>query len=302
MFGRGAKDLRRRIILHYHIFKNAGTTVDSILGRNFRGRFANFDSNDHNSVIPNHELLNFLEAHPELVAVTSHHLRLPKPVDQRFIFHDVVFLRHPIARLWSTYGFYRRMDMGKDPLAASAQTRDAREFFRLLIEDYPQHACNAQLNLIANAGDRIPTAADLPRAAEILKQASSLGVAEHFDESAILAEYSLRPVFKKVDFSYVAQNVTDGGPKSLDQQFATFEEKCGKDILDELRRQNQLDLSLLNIGTEEVVRRFNQVPRHAARLEDLRARCRTREEEAASTILASNHPHNFAFYASLQSN
>jgi Sulfotransferase family len=302
MFWRSARELKRRVILHYHIFKNAGTTVDSILHQNFRVRFATFDSDDHNSFIPNHALLNFLEAHPELAAVASHHLRLPKPVDKRFIFYDIVFLRHPIARLWSTYGFYRRMDRGKDPLAAVAQTRDVREFFQLLIKDYPEHTCNSQVNLIANAGDRIPARSDLPRAAEIVKQASVLGVAELFDESAVCAECSLRPAFKQLDFSYVAQNVTAGRPKSLDEQLVNFQQNCGKDMLDELQQRNQLDLSLVSIATEELVRRFNQIPLHSRRLEHLRTRCRIREEEAANIVMASNHPNNFAFYASLDSN
>jgi hypothetical protein len=302
MFWSKASDFKRPLILHYHIFKNAGTTVESILQRNFRERFASFDRDDHNSVISDAALLDFLETRAELAAVSSHHLRLPKPVDERYSFFDVVFLRHPIARLWSTYVFYRRMDLGRDPLAVAAQTRAAAEFFELLMQDYPEHACNAQVNLIANKGDRIPAAGDLSRAIEILKQVSVLGVAEHFQETAVLAEHSLRPIFKDLDFSYVAQNVTDGRPKSIDEQLTNFAQMCGKHMLDELQHRNQLDLSLLSFATEELTRRFDRLRRQTRRLANLRARCGMREREVANTIAASNHPYNFALYASSVSN
>ena len=301
MFWRSPKRVRRRVILHYHIFKNAGTTLTSILQQNFRAAFASFDRDGHNSVISNDELLQYLQAHPEVIAISSHHLRLPKPVDERFQFYDIVLVRHPIARLWSTYTFYRRMDTGQDPLAAAAKARNAHDFFQLLINQYPEHACNAQVNLIANGGDRIPTAADLPRATEIIRQASALGVAERFEESAVLAEHCLHLVFDRLDFSYVSQNVTDGRPKTLEEQLAQFEQKCGTDMLNELQVRNQLDIALFSAANEELGRRFNQVPDHANRLQNLRARCSTREREVANTIVSSNHPNRFAAYATLAS-
>src|SRR5713101_1426026 len=144
---RKTEDSRRQVILHYHIFKNAGTTVESILKNHFRARFARFDSDDYNSTVSNEALLEFLAVHSEVVAITSHHLRPPKPVDDHFVFHDILFLRHPVARLWSTYEFYRRSDLETDPLAGAAKTRSAQEFFQLLTEDYPYHVNNAQVNL-----------------------------------------------------------------------------------------------------------------------------------------------------------
>jgi Sulfotransferase family len=301
MFWHSTKHVLRRVILHYHLFKNAGTTVASILQQNFRAGFASFDRDGHNSVISNDELLQYLETHPEAMAISSHHLRLPKPVHDSFQFYDIIVVRHPIARLWSTYSFYRRMDTGQDPLAAAAHARNACDFFQLLITHYPEHACNAQVNLIANRGDRIPTAADLPRATEIIKQASALGVAERFEESAVLAEHCLRLIFKGLDFSYVSQNVTDGRLTSLEEQLTQFKQKCGRDMLDELQFRNQLDLALFSVANEELARCFNRIPDHAKRLQNLRARCNTRERNAANTIVSSNHPNNFAVYATLAS-
>jgi hypothetical protein len=297
MFRRKTEGSRRHVIIHYHFFKNAGTTVESILENNFRNRFARLDSDDYNSTLPNDALLDFLTTHSDVVAVSSHHLRPPKPVDDGFIFHDMLFLRHPVARLWSIYEFYRRTDLETDPLAAAAKTRGAPEFIQLLTEDYPHHVNNTQVSLLANAGDKLPTQSDLAVAADVISQAAVIGVAELFDQSAVSAENALRRAFKGLDFSYVRQNVSDGRPMSLEDQLARFRKHCGTEISDRIIKLNQLDLALVQRAQEEVSRRFRLVPDHGRRLKTLRSKCANRETAAARIIVASNHPAAFAFYA-----
>ena len=297
MFRRKTEASRRDVILHYHFFKNAGSTVESILENNFRNRFARLDSDDYNATLPNDALLDFLTTRPEVVAVSSHHLRPPKPLDDGFIFHDILFLRHPVARLWSLYDFYRRTDLGTDPLAAAAKTRDAQEFFQLLTEEYPHHVNNAQVSLLANAGEKLPTDSDLAVAADVISQATVLGLAELFDESAVSAENSLARAFPGVDFSYVRQNVSDGRPTILDDQLARLRKHCGTEIFDRIIKLNQLDLALVQMAQEEVSRRFRLVPDQERRLKTLRSKCAARETAAARIIIASNHPASLALYA-----
>lgn len=288
---------RRHIVLHYHFFKNAGTTIESVLDQSFGGGLAHFDSDDPNAVIPNHALISFLEQHPNTVAVTSHHLRPPKPVSDHFVFLDILFLRHPLARLWSTYHFYRRMDEGGDPLAAAAQKHSAADFFELLMSEHPFHASNAQVNLIANAGDKLPVLEDLERARAIVFACAIPGTAELFDESSVLAEHVLRGVFVNVDFSYVAQNVTNARDMGLKEQLQEFERRCGRGVFGRLTDANKLDLALHAATSDEVYRRFTQLPRARKRLENLRHRSARREQENANIIIASNHSHNFSSYA-----
>ncbi len=301
MFWRKTEASRRHVILHYHFFKNAGSTVESILENNFRNRFARLDSTDYNSTLPNDALLDFLTTRPEVVAVSSHHLRPPKPVDDSFIFHDVLFLRHPVARLWSIYEFYRRTDLETDPLAAAAKTRDAQGFFQLLTEEYLHHVNNAQVSLLANAGEKLPTESDLAVAADVISQATVLGLAELFDESTVSAENSLARAFKRLDFSYVRQNVSDGRLMSLDDQLARFRKHCGTQIFDRIIKLNQLDLALVQMAQEEVSRRFRLVPNHGRRLKALRSKCAARQTAAARIIIAANHPSSFALSAGIDS-
>jgi hypothetical protein len=218
-------------------------------------------------------------------------------VDDSFIFHDILFLRHPVARLCSIYEFYRRTDLETDPLIAAAKTRDAREFFQLLAEDYPYHVNNAQVSLLANASRELPTESDLAVAADVISQATVLGVAELFDESAVSAENSLGRAFKGLDFSYVPQNVSTERLMSLDDQLARFQKHCGTEIFDRMIKLNQLDLALVQMAREDVSRRLRLVPDHGRRLRTLRSKSAARQTVAARIIIASNHPAAFAPYA-----
>ena len=66
------------MILHYHILKNAGSTIYSILERNFGNRLASLESGHFNSTVTNEVVLDFMKRHPKIQAVSSHRL-LPPP-------------------------------------------------------------------------------------------------------------------------------------------------------------------------------------------------------------------------------
>jgi hypothetical protein len=67
----------RSIILHYHIFKNAGSTIQWILEKNFHRSFSTLHETDIEAVVSNDEIILFAQEHPEIVALASHHFRLP---------------------------------------------------------------------------------------------------------------------------------------------------------------------------------------------------------------------------------
>jgi len=296
--GRGV----RHVIVHYHIFKNAGTTLHSILERNFGSQFAAIESEHPDDVVSNESFLRFLEDHPDIAAVSSHNLRLPKPENDSFAFYDIVYLRHPLTRLLSMYVFYRRSDNTADPLAVEAKKLKIADFFRSLIDKYPQHAMNAQVGYLANGGTGIPIHSDLKKAELIANQAAILGVTDLFDLGAVAAEYSLRGLFdrrtvlKRLDFSYAAENVSSDRPRDLDVEVQRLREACGNSLFERLRELNTLDISLVEGARKECYRRFHLIPDHKRRLRKLSARSLTREQDVAMVVLASNHPHDFVHY------
>jgi hypothetical protein len=264
----------RWVLLHYHIFKNAGSTIEYVLQRSFGERFATLHGPAEDSVVTGPGLASFLDATPEIAAVSSHHVRYPLPVIAHTILFDLCFFRNPLRRLWSMYHYFRTADAVGD-LARCAKTAQAPVFFDLLLGEYPHLINDVQVNVLANGGAyrRPPTAQDLRVALERVRQISVLGVVELFDESAVTAEYFLRPTFPALRFEYVPQNVStarngaDGAP----------EDRCRDEIgaarYAQLERMNQLDTQLLSFAREELLRRFEMVPERGERLASLRRRC-----------------------------
>src|SRR5690349_11469788 len=206
----------RFVILHYHIFKNAGSTVENLLDRSFGERFARFDPALSEGLVSSGELLRFIEAHPLMKAVTSHQTRYPLPAAPGILFFDVCFLRDPIDRIRSTYDYFRDRPLPGDPRSELANQMDLGGFIEGLIERDPLYIRNVQVNLIACAGDSDePEAKDLDRALERMRQTSFLGVLDCFSESMVAGQHALRTVFPELDCMYEAVNVTGGLESSL---------------------------------------------------------------------------------------
>src|ERR1700679_3803784 len=59
---RFAASYMRFVILHYHIFKNAGSTLEDILDHSFGDRFGSLETGVDGGLIANRELVQFLDA------------------------------------------------------------------------------------------------------------------------------------------------------------------------------------------------------------------------------------------------
>ena len=277
----------RHVLLHYHIFKNAGSTLDAILERNFGPALAFLHTRDPNSVLTVSDVLSFLESHKSIRAISSHHLRPPEPGNDAFVFIGVLILRDPIDRLGSMYAYYRASD-NDDPLARAAKEAGMTAFLQTLVDEYPNIANNSQVVYLASSGryTRPPMTADLHKAVEMFSREAVVITTEMFDRSLVAAEYYLRPTFGNLDFSYVSQNVSPGRASSLEGRLAEIKRACGEKLFQTLLDMNKLDLQLVEAANTEIERRFHLVPNSDKRLESFKQRCRAVTQPAASAIPA----------------
>ena len=93
------------MIIHYHIFKNAGTSIDYALKRVFGDAWGVFESDNAHTILTAEDLRKYLVDHIELKAVSSHVLRPPLTNDHSL---PILFLRHPILRAKSVYEFCKK--------------------------------------------------------------------------------------------------------------------------------------------------------------------------------------------------
>ncbi len=273
----------RYIVVHYHIFKNGGSTIESILEREFAGRYATLHGPDAGSTLDAGHLIEFLADRPRIEAVASHHLRYPKPVLRNAVFFDCCFLRNPLDRLQSLHAYLRRA-AAEDDLSRSAKRENLRTFTTRLLEHSPHVISDVQVTHLARAGAFTRPAAefDLERASDVLREMAMPGVVDMFDESLVASEYFLKPAFPELRLEYVPQNVS----KSLDELGEEPERKSreawGDELHEELTRLNQMDLELVRRARAEILRRLSLVPRAARRLEEFRGRCAMMRERMAS--------------------
>lgn len=287
----------RHVIVHYHIFKNAGSTFATTLRRNFGPLYAEYEGRRPESQLSAADLVEYLQRHENVLAVTSHHLRPPKPDATGWLtVHDVLLLRDPMDRIRSMYDFYRTALPGNDQLTVRAKEMNQRSFLSFLMDVSPEIVTNPQVNLIANRGAKIPEEEDLVRAAAIVRNAAVPGTAEEFNMCCATAESRLGAFFPNLDLSYVPENVTRGRRKTLQARQAEFEKMCGPQLYAQLLERNQFDARLHEVASAELHTRFEGLESPKARLSDFKSRVQVRVKRGSKPLPLSEHPGAFLTY------
>jgi len=273
---------RRFVVLHRHIFKNAGSSVDAALQGFFGDKFTEFHSNTKatGTVFP-HELIEYLDAHENVVAVSSHHFHginyrafLDSKLQANYWFFEMVLIRHPIARLISMYHYYRALGPSDDQIQQAAVAGTLAEFLTFLVNQFPNIVINPQVTMFADHFIALPDQRQLEHAFSRLLQFNALGIVERYEESITLAEYLLQPLYGPIDLSgpKVNQSMYPTGPR-FDGTSSTFEKVVGKPLSDYLFHSNSLDIELWQLVNRELTRRASYVPEFQIKLMAFRNKC-----------------------------
>jgi hypothetical protein len=268
----------RHIILHGHIFKNAGSSLDWALRRQFGEGFLDHREDKAMRQKQAQHLAQLIEADPALTALSSHHLCYPRPDLEGVRFHPIYMLRHPIERIDSVYAFERRQ---------KAETRGARAAKEKNFKGYvawrmqnevPRTIRDYQTCYVAGFHDEQPTKpvpADwLRRSLNHLGRVDCLGVVDRYDESMVVFEHYLGEFFAGIDLSYIRQNSTRRlrGEKRLDDRVRDVMKRLGS-LATEVIANNSLDLALYRYANQRLDRALAEIPDIEDRLQDFRGRC-----------------------------
>ncbi len=121
------------IIIHIHIFKNAGSSIFATFRRNFGNRAVELEPDNEDLYLTPEEIEDYLKDHPDTVMVSSHRIRLPLPptlAGRQVI--PLVFIRDPLDRLASVYRF-ERSPRREGALSALARATDLVGFMEILL-------------------------------------------------------------------------------------------------------------------------------------------------------------------------
>lgn len=266
----------RFVLVHYHIFKNAGSTIDAALQRSFGDAFVTAHGAHDDARLMAQDLVALVQSEPAVKAISSHHARHPRPAARGIEFFDLALVRHPLARARSLYTYGRKVG-DASWLGALAQQHDERGFIAHLLAHAPHTFADAQTRLLVHGGlfHRALGARDLDAAQALVADMAVTGVVECLDEALVAAEFYLRPCFPTLDFAHTPQNVSapGGAPRTLDGIDEACRSAWGDDLYTAMLRLNAIDLQLHAYTLAETRRRLATVPDAAARLADFRARC-----------------------------
>lgn len=237
----------RHILLHSHLFKNAGSTIDWALQRSFGAGFV-----DHRDDKDMHRgrmkyLHGFLEAHRKVVAVSSHQMPFdPEYQAPGFTFWFMLMIRDPIARALSVYEYEKSQPERVSLGAKMAKRMSMREYFDWrLRDDAPAVIRDFHVRSLCDRRHRpkhVLGEADLLAALERARLPRVLvGFVERFDESMVQFEAALQPAFRGVDLAHVIQNRRRG--QAPDPQ-AALRDGLGEALYAELCEKNGLDRRL----------------------------------------------------------
>lgn len=245
----------RNVIVHYHIFKNAGMSVDAILSSAVQGETVNIEGWGGRVLRPaqvGEEIL----ASPRAVLFSSHTAVFPVPAVFGVSIFPVVFVRDPIDRVRSMFDFERRQP---NPPPA---TGSLAEYIRYrLDESYPLRSD------IANHHTRRFSIGlgheDPPRLSAALAFMDTLpfiGVVEEFDASMDILLRELGKRFYLNPPKMVVENATPARLGTLGERIEAMRQEIGGELFYRLLEANEDDLKLYDVAYERLLSPSRRAP------------------------------------------
>lgn len=235
----------RPVILHYHLFKNAGTSIDACLEQSFGERWHTFDSPVGHTLCAD-QLAAYIEQHPELLALSSHDAAPPIPNGDFKVF-PIVFLRHPILRAKSAYLFESGVQQGK-----TTSSSGFREYIRQrLAEPNGSVVTNFQACRLANQSfggpDQLPPDSEddyADRACRFIDSLDFFGLVEEFAESLARMKNFLQLKFPDIQLENRWHNATERSMQPVAQRIEAIAAELGAELFQPLMNRNRQDLRL----------------------------------------------------------
>ena len=285
MFNAPSPIAERGVILHGHMFKNAGSTLDWSLRRNFHKNFC--DHRDDRSMRSGgaNYLLDYLKNNANCQAISSHHLCMPLPEKSNFNLYPLFLIRHPIVRVRSVYDFERKQPEFT-PGSIHAKKYSFIEYVKWrmrpdvnpTIRDYQLRYCLSKA--YENKSIDIET---YNLAINKLAKNTVMGVVDRYDESMVVFEDKLRPAFPNINLAYVIQN--EGRKSKVEESVAVKAEKiitelgiCSKQLIE----QNQMDLKLYTYANKRLDQMIMDIDDFDKKYLDFKSRCSLLSKTAIS--------------------
>lgn len=235
----------RNIIFHYHIFKNAGTSIDKILELNFKDKLLQkeFGNNyDHKNL----QINNWINDNQNAVAFASHTAFSSFHISHLFKIFPIIFLRHPIARIFSAYNFERNQKKVYNFNTELAKNTNFEGYVRVKLSQNRNHSLkNFQFNSLKKLFN-----VDLINVQDLIFQLNSfskiIGIVDEFEKSWTLIKKNLDKIYPNFEYKNIISNSTTGlsSSSSINEELNLIKDNLSPSSYSKIYQENKLDIAL----------------------------------------------------------
>lgn len=234
----------RKVILHYHLFKNAGTSLDAAFKESVQPEEWVTQEFPGQPKANREQVAQWILDNPQAKIFSSHTAHLPPPTLEGIKVLPVIFLRHPIDRIASAYAFETKQ--GGDSFGAVlARNTDISGYIETRLALPHDRQCrNFHMQRLAmmfgeKQGD------EFTRAQKVLETLPFVGIVEQFaDSMARLENWLQSEGFEDMQLKPVEKNVSRDIKKTLEEKLEEFEGRISPEVFAQLMEANQDDLVL----------------------------------------------------------
>ena len=213
----------KTIILHYHLFKNAGTSIDQILKKNFKEKWVTKEFTGKNNT---EDVQQWILSNPDAIAFSSHTINGPVPNIEGYNILSIAILREPKSRIISAYNFERKQDSGTWG-AQLAKEGDLENYIVKRLQNEKDCQCrNFQTEVLSSLTTIGNT--KLERAMNAITSITVLGVVEEFQKSLKLMEIEISKYYPDFKADSVHANQSKRDDKELGASLNQLLNECNK--------------------------------------------------------------------------
>ncbi len=243
---------QRVVLVHGHIFKNAGTSLDKILHHNFAEKFCDHRKDELMHEGGQHYLDRYIFAHPGLLAISSHCMPLPLESSDGVNYKTIVLLRDPVERIGSVYRF-ERQQQADTPGAQAAKKYNLSDYLRwrfdhrpIVVANYFTHYCTSVLPRNTPIEERFKVAN------RFIGNCYMVGVVDRFNQSLLVLKQKLLSDGQVLEISDVHENSTASSQLSILEKRQQLMSALGDTLYDEVERRNSLDMALYQTASDQL--------------------------------------------------
>ncbi|MFZ8201866.1 sulfotransferase family 2 domain-containing protein [Alteromonas portus] len=241
-----------KAIFHFHLFKNAGTSLDASFKENFEAGTEWVTDEFPANPARNREMVKqWVENNRSAKCFSSHTAQLPLPDIDSFELLPVIFIRHPIDRIASAYSFERKQG-GSGFGSVLARNTSLKGYIESRIAlGYDRQCKNFHTERFAYMFGA-EHGSELDRAKMAVEQLPFVGLVENFNESLQkLESWLIDEGFEGINIAPKVQNVSRDTSKSIDEKVAEIRDEIGEEAFEFLVQNNQDDFELYELAKQK---------------------------------------------------